>query len=152
MTSKWRQKCSPLQIIEPLTEITWKKLHVDYSEKLKWIRHNKNTSKKGKRTTTTPDNKIIFSIFTFFIFSINFRSLNIYTHFVASENFSKETLGVCKICLSKKTGIKKVPSQNEMSSKLYGCRWRAQIRRAMKTVRSNRDQAKGSSSPAVEFA
>ena len=71
---------------------------------------------------------------------------------MASENFSKETLGVCKICLSKKTGIKKVPSQNEMSSKLYGCRWRAQIRRAMKTVRSNRDQAKGSSSPAVEFA
>ena len=23
MTSKWRQKCSPLQVIEPLTEKTW---------------------------------------------------------------------------------------------------------------------------------
>ena len=75
---------------------------------------------KGKRTTTTTDNKIIFSISTIFLFffSINFRPLNIHTHFVASENFSIETLGVCKICLSKKTDITKVSSQNEMFSKL----------------------------------
>ena len=111
--------------------------------------------KKARKDTTqkTLHQKLSFSIFTIFsIFSLNFRSWSIDTHFVTSEKFSKETLGVHKICLSKKTDIRKYHPQKEMFSKQYGCRWRAQIRRAMKTVRYNRDQAKGSSSPAVEFA
>ena len=32
MTSKWRQKCSLLQIIEPLTEKTWRRYYVISSE------------------------------------------------------------------------------------------------------------------------
>ena len=97
------------------------------------------TQKNTSKTTITPDNKIIFFIFNIFLFffSINFRSWNIHTRFAASQNFSRETLGVCKIYLSKKTDINKVSSQNEP---------------AMKTVRYNRDKAKDSSSPsAVEL-
>ena len=41
MTSKWRQKCSPLQVIKPLTEKTWGQSCVIFGEQ-------KNKERKGE--------------------------------------------------------------------------------------------------------
>ena len=48
MTSKWRQKCSPLQIIETLTEKTWGQGCVIFGERKNKERNGKTPLRTGK--------------------------------------------------------------------------------------------------------
>ena len=47
-TSKWRQKCSPLQVIEPLTEKTWGRGCVNFGEQKNKKRNGETPLRTGK--------------------------------------------------------------------------------------------------------